>query len=213
MAKRKSIPRNFYAFIFVSVLVVAGFVAFNRQGTVESAMVSAKNVRPPACEAKGTLVINVTQKVVNSVDSGEAGDWWAFDTYNRKIQVWKQSGSTFCALVDYVGTFDAQAGQMSPGNTAVLSGREDGTFKGGYRAIITGALISNPDVATKGSLGTVDYRCDLSGNCPDAFNWTDKYFVTGATGYTFTYGWWGWEYRSGSHVWVNSSDGNSGDIL
>lgn len=172
-----------------------------------------KEVAKKACNTTGSPVINVTQKIVNSIDSGEAGNYWAFDDYNRTIKVYKQLDNAYCALVDYQGKFDSQAGQTSPGNTGPLTGNEDGTFKGGYRAIINGSLKEVPDLQLNGSIGTVDYNCDLSGNCPGAFSWPDKYFVTGATGYTFSYGWWGWEYNYKNHIWVNSSDGNSGDIL
>ena len=37
-----------------------------------------------ACPS-GPVVVNVVQKVVNSVDSGTAGNFWAFDDYIRHI--------------------------------------------------------------------------------------------------------------------------------
>lgn len=174
-----------------------------------------KEVAKKACDTtSGSPVINVTQRIVNSVDSGQAGNYWAFDDYNRTIQVWKQSNNSYCALVDYQGKFDGQAGQTSPGNTTgTLTGNEDGTFKGGYRAVINGNLRSVPKLPIKGSIGLVDYQCDLTGNCPGAFSWPDKYFVNGETRYTFSYGWWGWDYTYKNKTWVNSVDGNSGDIL
>lgn len=163
------------------------------------------------CNKVGAPVVNVVQKVVNDVDSGEAGNNWAFDNLTRQIKVWKSSTQDeYCALVKYEGKFDAQAGQQSPGNTESLTGDEDGTFEGGYRATITGDLLLAPAWSTKGSVGTTDYQCDIAGNCPGYVSWIDQYFTPG---YGFDYEWWGWIYRAGQNTWVNSVDGNSGDVL
>lgn len=221
MTKQKSgslSQTSLYGAIAFLVLAVA-FLGFkvttsNKQMvTLASELQSQKESKRTQCDSSGAPVIDITQKVVNSVDSGEAGNNWAFDSYNRHIQVWKQTNGTYCVLTDYEGKFDAQSGQQSPGNTGLLTGKEDGNFKGGYRAVITGAMKTTPLLKTKGSIGTTDYKCDIAGNCPGAFNWTDKYFDTAAVGYLFDYEWWGWEYRNGTKVWVNASEGNSGDIL
>jgi hypothetical protein len=161
------------------------------------------------CETKGSPVINVTEKIVKTVDSGEGGNNWAFDTLNRQIKVYKQSDDTYCALVDNEGTFDSQADEQSPGKTGVLTGKEDGTFKGGYRAIIVGHLMASPSWKLKGNVGTTYYNCTLDGNCPGYVNWVEQYFSP----YTFSYQWWGWEYQYKNNRWINSSDGNSGDII
>lgn len=163
------------------------------------------------CEQVGKAVVNVVQSVVNDVDSG-LGGYWAFDNYTRYIQVW---GSTtpgeYCAEVQYAGRFDAQAGQTSPGTGGTLDGDEDGAFEGGFRATITGTLLSTPSWATKGSVGKFNYACNLSGTCPGYVNWTAQYFDPG---YGVNYDWWGWIYNAGNNgSWVNSSTGNSGDIL
>lgn len=196
--------------LFASVTLVN-----NSASIAASKANAAKEVNKKECDAKGSPVINVTQKVVNSMDSGTAGNYWAYLTFNRHIQVWEESDGTFCALVDYDGRFDAQEGQRSPGNTADLTGSEDGNFKGGYRATITGVMKAKPELATKGSVGTVDYKCNVvSKSCAGGYDWTKKYFEDGDVGFTFSYGWWGWTYHTaGNHTWVNSSEGNSGDVL
>jgi hypothetical protein len=171
---------------------------------------SNKQVGVGNCETKGSPVINVTGKIVKTVDSGEGGNNWAFDNLNRQIKVYKLSDNTFCALVDNEGQFDSQGGQQSPGNTGVLTGDEDGTFKGGYRALITGSMKETPDLKTVGNIGTANYNCNLAGSCPGYYNWVDKYF---APGYIFSYEWWGWQYNYKGSSWTNSSDGNSGDII
>lgn len=166
------------------------------------------------CSKTGSPVINVSEDVVNSVDSGEGGNNWAFDNYHRTIQFWAQPNGAYCAVVRYAGTFDGQTGQTSPGAGGTLSGAEDGDFEGGYRAIIRGTLKTSPDWPTRGSVGTIDYQCDISGNCPGYIDWIAQYFEPG---YTFIGGdlaWWGWVYHGGAFgTWVNSSDGNEGDIV
>lgn len=164
------------------------------------------------CDKVGKPVVSVMQKVVNDVDSGIAGNYWAVDNVNRQIQVWTTStAGQYCAEVSYQGKFIGQAGQASPGNTSTLDGDENGTFDGGYRAEITGTLLASPIWSTRGSVGTTDYQCDLLGNCPGYVDWVAQYF--GPT-YGFSYDWWGWIYHGGNNgTWVNSVDGNSGDIV
>jgi hypothetical protein len=167
-------------------------------------------IRPSQCDASGAPVISVVNKVENSVDSGEGGNNWAFDDYTRQIQVWPQGPGTFCVLVSFEGSFDAVAGQQSPGNSGPLDGDEDGRFHGGYWATVSGTLLDDSSWPTRGFAGTHDFGCGIDGSCSGYVSWLDQYF---AAGYGFTYEWWGWIYRAGKHgVWINSSDGNSGDI-
>lgn len=169
-------------------------------------------VNSAQCAKIGEPIINVMQKVVNDVDSGEGGNYWAFDTLIRRIQVWS-TGITdeYCATVSYQGKFAGQAGQNTPGNTSVFTFNVSGTFEGGYRStIFTGTLLSTPLWPTRGSVGTTDYQCDIAGNCPGYVSWIDQYFSTTAG---FDFAWWGWIYQGGKNgTWVNSVDGNSGDI-
>ena len=189
-----------------AVLVV---VALALPASAADRLDSAHQLQPKACSAQGAPVINVTQRVTNDADSGQGGNYWAIDTYLRRIQVW-QTADGFCAVVRYSGRFDALEGEASPGNAGTLEGDEDGTFQGGYRAYITGSLRAEPDWPTRGTVGRFDYGCNSSGTCSNRVNWLEKYFEDG---WSFEYGWWGWIYRAGRHgTWINSSDGNSGDI-
>lgn len=213
MAKRKQqFTHKHYLLMAVSAtfLVVSMIAVSASSSRANPSLNSGKELSAANCDTSGKPVINVTQKVVNSIDSGEGGNYWAYDNFNRHIQVWQNTTTEYCALVQYDGKFDSQAGQQSPGNTDTLSGKEDGTFKGGYRAKITGALRSEPGYKTNGSIGTVDYQCNIGGNCPGAVNWVGEYF---GPSYTFSYEWWGWSYNYKNNTWVNSSDGNSGDII
>ena len=157
----------------------------------------------------GTLVINVVQKVLNDADSAVGGTYWALDNVTRQIQVWQTGSDTFCATVRYEGSFTTFAGP-SPNGTGTVSADVTGTIHGGYTATFEGTLSSHPEFATHGNIGTTDYRCDSSGNCPGYVDWVGAYFP----GYTgFAQPWWGWIYRTPQNgTWVNAVSGNSGDI-
>jgi hypothetical protein len=196
-------------------LIVATVVSF----LLPSAAFSAEHLDwgaqlhsgPSSCPS-GPLVVNVVQKVVNSVDSGTTRPVWAFDDYVRQIQV-VDTGSGFCATVKYQGTFSSLTGD-SPGAAYNLGGTIGdgvvGTFQGGYvSTLFTGTLKAN--VRSKGSIGTFDYNCDAAGNCPGFVSWPTLFFDN-LSGFDIG-AWWGWVYHAGSNgSWVNAVTGNSGDI-
>jgi hypothetical protein len=199
--------------IFVAV-VACGTLLATMIGTASAAPSTLNwgtEVNASECTPSGAPVVNVVEKVLNGVDSGEGGNYWAFSNYTRHIQVWATStNDEYCAVVQYSGRFYGEEGQTSPGNNEALDGDEDGTFQGGYRATITGSLLESPGWKTRGSVGTVDYDCDIDGNCDGYVDWVAQYF---GGGYGFSYEWWGWIYHGGRFgTWVNSIDGNSGDI-
>ena len=186
---RKFLSASTIAFV-IAVLGTSGVAAYGGPQTSAA-----------ACDG-GKVVINVTYKVVNDVDSGVAGNNWATDNYNRHIMVRQTAPGTFCATVDYQGKFVTMAG-LSPQNTGTVTDGVTGTMNGGYTATITGALLADPLWATRGHLDTLDYT---SGGV----SWLNQYFESG---YVFNYEWWGWQYNAGSHgTWINAIDGNSGDI-
>jgi hypothetical protein len=216
---------------------------FNLEHQAGKATLVAHSVVPLTCGSSavnGNLLVNVTEKVKNDADSGQAGNYWGFDTFTRTIKVWNLGSDTYCATVVYSGTFAALAGQKSPGSTSttggILTGDEVGTINGGYVAQITGPLdVTDPtNWPLTGKVnhgGVVDYQCIINPDgtlavdpCPGAVDWTTKYFDTANSGFTFGENPWGWTYvgrdKQGSSdagradgVWVNASTGNSGDIL
>jgi hypothetical protein len=142
-------------------------------------------------------LINISEKVINDADSGQAGNYWGLDAFTRTIKVWNLGSDSYCAVVNYTGTFAAQAGQQSPGTTGttggILTGDEFGTFKGGYVALITDPLdVTDPvnwPLVGKANLGNpVDYQSviynDGSENCPGFVDWTTMYFDTSGS-FTF----------------------------
>lgn len=160
---------------------------------------------------QGTLIINVVQKIISDDDSGIAGNAWASDDIVRQIQVIQTGPSTFCATVSYQGNFTTYAGP-GPGNTGNVDQGVVGTFEGGYTSAFTAALTANLTTRTRGSIGTVDYQCDGSFDCPGYVDWTTLYFNNGA-GVSLPLSWWGWVYHAGNNgSWTNAFTGNSGDI-
>ena len=57
----------------------------------------AQPVRNLGC-GTGKLVLNVTYRVQNDVDTGIRGNNWAFDTYTRAVRVWRTAPGRFCSL-------------------------------------------------------------------------------------------------------------------
>jgi Ice-binding-like len=170
-----------------------------------------------ACGEHLVKVIDVTEKVINDADSGQAGNTWAFDATTRHIKVWLVSAgtpSTYCATVVYDGTAFAIQGAIGPGGSGLIGHDVKAKIKGGYRATIIGTLLTTPVALwpTHGNVGggTVDYECSILADCPGYINWIDQYFVPG---YSYTQDWWGWFYDAGNHgKWLNSIGGNSGNI-
>ncbi|TAL69034.1 MAG: hypothetical protein EPN88_06870 [Bacteroidetes bacterium] len=170
-----------------------------------------QQVNAAQCNTTGAPILNVTFKVINDADSGTTRPVWAFDSFNRRLQVWEQTDGTFCAIAKYQGQFVTIAGD-SPGAAYDIGGTVGdgvkGTVEGGYTANFDGTF--TPTLPTKGNLGTYNYACDTLGNCPGAFDWISAYF-TGNT--TFNQPYWAWNYHAGNNgSWVNASTGNSGDI-
>ena len=163
-----------------------------------------------AAACGGTSIIDVTQTVLNDADSGVAGNAWAFDNFTRQIKVFQLSNGNFCATTRYEGTFTTNAGP-SPSSASTVSAGISAPFVGGYRATeFAGTLLASPSASTHGNIGTFDYMCDASFNCPGFVDWTTLYFSTTSG---FNLDWWGWIYHGGSHgTWVNAISGNSGDI-
>ena len=199
-------PLTFISGTMLTALVAAG-AAMAAPGPPPK--LNEKQLHARTC-GQGKLVIDVHHKVVNDVDSGTKGNYWARDEYTRKLRVWRTGAGVYCAIVNYDGTFTTLAGP-SPGGTTTIPAGITGTFKGGYRMDFTARLRARPGVKTRGSLGTFDYRCDTAGNCPGSRYWVSVFF-TKVTGDEFD--WWGWIYKAGRNgTWLNAIDGVKGDIV
>lgn len=152
----------------------------------------------------GKPILNITYKVINDTDSGIKGNW-ATDSYNRQVQVWKLLNGNFCVVGRYEGKFNAWPNVSSPNGTTVLSGSEVGTMQGGRIGHFSGTLKSDPDYPRFGNIGTFNFTSDPS------FSWLNTYFDGASSNYYDS--WWGWIYHGGQNgTWINSFDGNFGDI-
>ena len=157
----------------------------------------------------GKLVVNATQRVVNDVDQGTKGNYWARDSYSRLIKVWRTGAGKYCAVVTYIGKFVTIAG-ASPGGTTTLPAGLKGTFIGAYRVDFTATPKAKPDESRFGFIGEYDYACTDTGDCPGAKYWAGFYF-TGIQGDDLD--WWRWVYTHRGSQWINASTGTTGDIV
>ena len=158
--------------------------------------------------APGTIVVNVTMNVVNDADVGLAGDAWALDKYQRQIQVIQTGPNTYCAATRYSGAFGTLFG-ISPGATGFVSPGISSIFAGGDRFTFHGQL--RRDVPTSGSIGTFDFACDASFNCPGRVDWRSLLFMNVTNFQTL---WWSFGYVTydGHGTWANRMDYSYGDI-
>ena len=159
----------------------------------------------------GTQVAFVTQNVRNAADRGLGGNVWALANYTRYISIIQTGPETYCAALSYVsGSFTTTGNGPSPGLSARnLRAGISGIIGGSYR---TSPFIGvwAPSVPTSGSIGTYDYQCDASGNCPGYVDWTSLFFA-GTVG--FTANWWSWAYSTSANgLWVQRADLTYGDI-
>ncbi len=165
----------------------------------------------------GKLVLSVSYRVVNDVDTGVNGNNWAFDTYARAVRVWRKGAGRFCSASTYDGEFSTIAG-WSPGGKTQLPAGIRGTFKGSSVTMFRGTL-SAGGAPLRGFLGVKDFACtsaDQKGECSGTYDWLRVYF-TGIAG--FRYVRYAFEYHAtenGRGTWSDRLEGGkihfSGDI-
>jgi len=223
--------KTFFFILFLSIVFLICITVFVQQKLTNSQFAAGntnsklslnfgQQLTREMCHATGDPIINIEENIVNDVDSGQAGNNWAFDTIDRHIQVWNVGLNNYCGIIKDNAFFKGVAGETSPGQTVLnatsMTGDEHGKFEGGYRTtIFSGTLYvadqTNWPLKGKVKPKPVDYGCNIQGTCPGYINWTTKYF-TNISGYDLA--WWGWIYHGGdSGTWVNAITGNAGDIL
>jgi hypothetical protein len=163
--------------------------------------------RCPTDQGYRYLEINVTRQVAGAPVLDESGlVAWATADYNQHIQVWKvgvaNEQELFCALVRYQGSFTTLAGSSPAGSDPSIAAGIEGTFEGGYRLVFQADESTSPAYRTRGNIGAFP--------APLPFDWLDFYYVNVSPTIPE---WWGFVYHGGPNgTWVNSSDGNAGDI-
>jgi hypothetical protein len=136
----------------------------------------------------GRVVLALTYHVRNDVDTGVAGNNWAFDNYVRTLRVVRKRGNAYCAASRYSGTFTSLAG-TSPAGTATIPAGIHGTFRGSSLTAFR-ATAATAGKRTRGDLGVKDFQCtsaDVKGRCPGTWDWLRAYFTSRNGFATFRY--------------------------
>jgi hypothetical protein len=144
---------------------------------VSSSVAAPLPPRNLGCGA-GKLVLNVTYRVLNDVDTGVEGNNWAFDNYLRTVRVWRKAAGRYCSASTYSGDFTSIAG-LSPGGKVQIPAGIRGTFKGSSTTRFRGTLTAG-DEPTRGFLGVKDFACtsaDQKGECSGTWDWLRSYFT------------------------------------
>jgi hypothetical protein len=154
----------------------------------------------------GKLVLSISYHVRNDVDTGVQGNNWAFDTYHRRVRVWRKAAGRFCSASTYNGEFTTIEG-TSPGGRTQLPAGIRGTFRGTSVTRFRGALAPQ-GAALRGFVGIKDFACtsaDVKGECSGTWDWLRVYF-TGIAGFRYV------RYAFEYHALVNGK-GTWGDML
>jgi hypothetical protein len=156
------------------LLVPAALILVLASASPATAAPSPKNM---GCGA-GKLVLSVTYRVENDVDTGVKGNNWAFDTYTRAVRVWRKGAGRYCSASTYDGEFATIAG-WSPGGRWQLPAGIRGTFKGSSVTMFRGTLAAR-GAPVRGFLGVKDFACssaDQKGECSGTWDWLREYFT------------------------------------
>ena len=205
------------------VAIAIGGAAFAAGRTDAAPKVAHLNwgsqLNPSDCPDDGYryLEVNITGQVSNDTDQLPGTDnsprFWARLEYNRHIQVWKigvapppVTGERYCVLVHYQGSWTTIAGPTpgDPNNLSLqLTSGIEGTFQGGYRAVVIGELNESGSVKLRGRAPTVDRGWSgLPYASPATDDWIDRFFLPGAVPQVL---WWGWIYHGGPNsTFVNA---------
>ena len=109
--------------------LAASALAKDVNPVLDAAAIGSSQCMTPGSGAK--QVVDVKFQLTNYADSGYVGAW-AFDTVNRRLRIWKQTGGVFCAQISDDGSKFVTIGGFSPAGGGNLSSGVTGTFTGGY---------------------------------------------------------------------------------
>lgn len=165
----------------------------------------------------GKLVLNITYRVQNDVDTGVKGNNWAFDSYHRVVRAWRKAPGRFCSTSTYDGVFTTIAGWSPGGKTQIPAGIQ-GAFTGSSVTTFRATFAPN-GAPVRGFLGVKDFACTSDvqkGQCSGTYDWLREYF-SGIS--RFAYVRYAFEYHateSGKGTWSDRLVGGkihfSGDI-
>ncbi|PYN97991.1 MAG: hypothetical protein DMD91_16195 [Candidatus Rokuibacteriota bacterium] len=113
-----------------------------------------------------------------------------------------ETGERYCVLVKYQGAWTTIAGQ-SPGGSGMIPAGIDGTFQGGYRAIVVGELNETGSVKLRGRAPSLNRLWPTQPN-PAPDDWIERFF-TSINSVELV--WWGWIYHGGPNsTFVHACD-------
>jgi hypothetical protein len=153
-------------------------VYFNVGGLLVPVVLALAATAGPGC-GHGKPVLAVSYRVQNDVDTGVAGNAWAFDMYSRGVRVWRKPHGRFCSVSTYDGEFTSIAG-TSPGGKWQLPAGIRGTFSGTSVTTFRAKLSPRAGAPLRGFLGTKDFACtsaDVKGRCTGTWDWINDYFA------------------------------------
>jgi hypothetical protein len=82
------------AFVFISSVFASPVPPSKHQTLSKSSLTRTEasvftQTKPViVCPNKGTQLANVTYKIINDADSGDGGNYWAYDAFTRQLQIW-----------------------------------------------------------------------------------------------------------------------------
>ncbi|MGD0395714.1 MAG: hypothetical protein ABSB26_02230 [Nitrososphaerales archaeon] len=112
---------------------------------------------PPECLTvlptgwSATPLVNSIMNVKADEDAGNVG-YWALDNYLHGQIIWSNTAGTYCALVQYGGTWNTFTYASSPQSQTAESHSGAGTTVSGYVATFTGDYA--PMFKATGTIGT-----------------------------------------------------------
>ena len=175
---------------------------------------SATSFAFPNLTCSGTLLVDVSARILNEADGGVLGNVWALDAVNERARVWQTtaplaagSPGGYCVVQNFSGSFATFAGPSPEGTGAVTAGVT------GFLASVQRFEISatfQPLVPLSGFLGTFDLQCNQQGVCPGDVRFSSLFFqhITGFGGAALAA-----VYFAGQHgTWIQTSSGDFGDI-
>jgi len=161
-------------------------------------------MRPVVKQNTAPTCTTYVRHITGDSDSG-IGTYWATDTYSSTYKVCQTTPGTYAVTRTDDGTFTTFGGASPSGSGTVAAG-ETGTFHGTW----TGIVVTGSVTATSTDLGSVDFQCNTSGVCANQSSSLAQIFGPGYNAdFPET---WVWTYNLCDQSWVNSADGNSGNI-
>lgn len=166
----------------------------------------------------GSQVADLTFTDSNSVDTlnldnPDDGPFWAYDSGTSHLTLYLRDDESYCGIELYTGAFRALGG-LSPGGTGTIAAGRSGTITAGRTFTFTGDW--DPTIETTGDLGSQDDECSVSDDrqsysCDNTREWKGLLFDDWSDS-TRLYDEWLYVLSSGHGSWLQTSNGNQGDI-